>query len=403
MLEAEPQVLQALSYNVSNDVLHLENSADFNTSRPIKISVSLPPNRLQAVNHQGTGAELLITPGFDVPLFVAAAAFGAGRLYVNGMTAQNVTLQMSGTGDTVLTGSYGTVNVTSTGTGGIYIAGVNDTVTLDLRGVSNAFVQPGQPTAAITGTAGGINVVQICQSVPFVSVPAPNAAWTCGLQLRGNFTCSNEGTAYTSSASGFVGASGPAGTVPVTTTTPAGTSAFTPSSFNFVGASPAGPGTGTQQQSGSVSPQGTQASSNVAGTGSVSSTAVAGPGGAQTSSAQGGQTTGFQTTGQQTSGATTGGGNTVVGGGGTGTAGSSSTASASSTSTAFASAAPASSATATLVSGGGPASASAQSTGGPASSGVIRVGGNGATQGAATSQACQASALELRMPANGNV
>ncbi len=33
-----------------------------------------------------------------------------------------------------------------------------------------------------------------------------------------------EGTAYTSSASGFVGASGPAGTVPVTTTTPAGTS-----------------------------------------------------------------------------------------------------------------------------------------------------------------------------------
>lgn len=27
------------------------------------------------------------------------------------------------TGDTVLTGSYGTVNVTSTGTGGIYIAG----------------------------------------------------------------------------------------------------------------------------------------------------------------------------------------------------------------------------------------------------------------------------------------
>lgn len=33
--------------------------------------------------------------------------------------------------------------------------------------------------------------LQICQSVPFVSVPAPNAAWTCGLQLRGNFTCSN--------------------------------------------------------------------------------------------------------------------------------------------------------------------------------------------------------------------
>lgn len=33
--------------------------------------------------------------------------------------------------------------------------------------------------------------LQICQSVPFVSIPAPNAAWTCGLQVRGNFTCSN--------------------------------------------------------------------------------------------------------------------------------------------------------------------------------------------------------------------
>lgn len=42
-------------------------------------------------------------------------------------------------------------------------AGANDTVTLDLRGVSNAFVQPGQPTTAITGTAGGINVVQVCR------------------------------------------------------------------------------------------------------------------------------------------------------------------------------------------------------------------------------------------------
>lgn len=38
----------------------------------------------------------MIAPGFDVLLFVASAAFGAGRLYVNGMRAQNVTLQMSG-------------------------------------------------------------------------------------------------------------------------------------------------------------------------------------------------------------------------------------------------------------------------------------------------------------------
>jgi hypothetical protein len=57
-------------------------------------------------------------------------------------------------------GSFGSVSVTSTGTGGIYIAGANDSVALDLRGISSAYVQPAQPSTAITGTAGGINTVQ---------------------------------------------------------------------------------------------------------------------------------------------------------------------------------------------------------------------------------------------------
>lgn len=64
------------------------------------------------------------------------------------------------TGDAVLQGSFGSVTATSTGTGGLYISGVNDTARLDLRGVSNAFVQPALPTTAITGTAQGINTVQ---------------------------------------------------------------------------------------------------------------------------------------------------------------------------------------------------------------------------------------------------
>lgn len=42
--------------------------------------------------------------------------------------------------------------------------GANDTVQLDLRGVSNAFVQPAQPTTTITGSAQGINVVQVNRS-----------------------------------------------------------------------------------------------------------------------------------------------------------------------------------------------------------------------------------------------
>lgn len=49
--------------------------ADFNTSRPFKITVVLPPNRLQAVNHQGTGE-----PGGCRGLYnLAPAVPGGGR------------------------------------------------------------------------------------------------------------------------------------------------------------------------------------------------------------------------------------------------------------------------------------------------------------------------------------
>ncbi|EFN53910.1 hypothetical protein CHLNCDRAFT_136105 [Chlorella variabilis] len=369
-LEAEQAVLSALSYNVTDSVLLLGSTADFVTSRPIKVTVTMPAGALQAVNHQGTGAEVFVAPGFTLPSFVASTSFGAGRLFVDGMVAQNATLLLSGTGDAVLQGSFGSVTATSTGTGGLYISGVNDTARLDLRGVSNAFVQPALPTTAITGTAQGINTytdgtcqmqsgftfLQICQLVPFIATPAANPVWTCGLQVQGSFQCSDQGAAFTSRG-GFVGTSGAEGTVPVTTTTPNGVSAFTPSSFQFAGASPAGPGTGTQQQAGAVTPGGTTASSNVAGTGSVGATSVAGPGGATTSTTQNGASTGFQTTGQQTSGSGT------AAGMGTGTAG--------------------------------------QPAAGGTSPGVIRTGADGQSQATATSQACVAMAPELRMPLRG--
>ena len=31
--------------------------------------------------------------------------------------------------------------------------------------------------------------LQICQSVPFVAIPAADPLWTCGLTVRGSFTC----------------------------------------------------------------------------------------------------------------------------------------------------------------------------------------------------------------------
>jgi hypothetical protein len=37
-----------------------------------------------------------VAPGFVLPSFVATTAFGAGRLYVDGMSAQDVNLLVSG-------------------------------------------------------------------------------------------------------------------------------------------------------------------------------------------------------------------------------------------------------------------------------------------------------------------
>ncbi|PSC71861.1 DNA-directed RNA polymerase II subunit RPB1 [Micractinium conductrix] len=247
MLEAEDAVIKAITPTVADGVLLLQTAADFNTSRPIKMTVTMPAGALRAVSHQGTG--------------------------------------------------------------------FNDSLLLDMRGVSDAFAEPGQPTATITGRAQGLNTVQysagtcnvesafgpalvVCQQVPFLSVfPLPFAVWTCGLRAQGPFQCSPDGMAFTS-ASGVDTASGAPGTFP----TVAQRLVSSPSSFALSGASPAGPGTGVQQQAGSVSPQGTTAQSAVEGTGSVSATSVAGPGGAQTSTTQGGQTTAFQTTGQGTVG-----------------------------------------------------------------------------------------------------
>jgi hypothetical protein len=80
----------------------------------------------------------------------------------------------------VLVGSFGSVSVTSTGTGGIYIAGANESVALDLRGISSAYVQPAQPSTAITGTAAGINTVQ-ARAAAGGCVPGRAVGWAAAL------------------------------------------------------------------------------------------------------------------------------------------------------------------------------------------------------------------------------
>ena len=58
-------------------------------------------------------------------------------------------------GDVVLAGgSLGSVSAQASGTGGVYISGVNDTVQLALAGTSSAYIQPASNGANITGGRG---------------------------------------------------------------------------------------------------------------------------------------------------------------------------------------------------------------------------------------------------------
>jgi hypothetical protein len=93
-LEAEEPVLSALSTNVTNGVLRIE-AGEFDTARVIKLRVSLPVDGLLRVNHFGPGASVFVTPGFVGTEFGAIAAFAAGQLYIDGLQADVVTLDMA--------------------------------------------------------------------------------------------------------------------------------------------------------------------------------------------------------------------------------------------------------------------------------------------------------------------
>lgn len=56
----------------------------------------LPPPSPAAPCLPPAGAEVFVAPGFTLPSFVASTSFGAGRLFVDGMVAQNATLLLSG-------------------------------------------------------------------------------------------------------------------------------------------------------------------------------------------------------------------------------------------------------------------------------------------------------------------
>jgi hypothetical protein len=94
-VQAEQPVLDALTWGVAGGLLSLQAGV-FSTSRPIKVVVTMPATALEAISHYGTGAELLVAPGFNVGELNVTTAFGAGRLYVDGLRARTVRADLAG-------------------------------------------------------------------------------------------------------------------------------------------------------------------------------------------------------------------------------------------------------------------------------------------------------------------
>lgn len=96
VIDGEEAVVKQISANVSNEVLAITLGGPINTTMRVQITVMLPPDQLAAVRHNGPGAELTVGSGFTAEAFTAVTGFGAGELYVTGLTATNVSLDISG-------------------------------------------------------------------------------------------------------------------------------------------------------------------------------------------------------------------------------------------------------------------------------------------------------------------
>ena len=80
---------------MNDDTLHLEVSNGFQTDKPIKVVVSLPKDKLQAVYNRAPQSDIAVSSGFKVQTFRADNA-GSANLYLDGLDADKAYLQNSG-------------------------------------------------------------------------------------------------------------------------------------------------------------------------------------------------------------------------------------------------------------------------------------------------------------------
>ncbi len=187
--------------DAASGALHL-GVRSFNSSMPVLLRVSLPPDALRRVVASADGSSITVAPGFNASKLELINTGGA-TLYVSGLAnnATHVAISNTGSGAVVVDSVIRSAAVAGGGNGATFIRGVSRSVVVDLGGLARAVVEPASADALISGSTAGMASVQLtrgrcavesanggffgppCAPVAGVALPPPVTTWSCGLAV----------------------------------------------------------------------------------------------------------------------------------------------------------------------------------------------------------------------------
>ena len=147
--------------DAASGALHL-GVRSFNSSMPVLLRVSLPPDALRRVVASADGSSITVAPGFNASKLELINTGGA-TLYVSGLAnnATHVAISNTGSGAVVVDSVIRSAAVAGGGNGATFIRGVSRSVVVDLGGLARAVVEPASADALISGSTAGMASVQL--------------------------------------------------------------------------------------------------------------------------------------------------------------------------------------------------------------------------------------------------
>ena len=153
-------VANSLNAYVKDGQVYVENTAPFNTAKPVGIVLTMPSDSLEAVNNKGIGgsASLTAVSGFKPSTVTVNTIAGSGPtvLGINNATSAIYISHASST-DLRISGEVGTIDFSTTGTssGNAVFNAVSNTANLDVASkLQNVYVG-GAQDVLVTGSSLG--------------------------------------------------------------------------------------------------------------------------------------------------------------------------------------------------------------------------------------------------------